>query len=665
MAEKKADEKDGMKHEDIRAGLESFWKSTQTLRDNTKSSFEFVVGGVRQWKADDISTLTEQNRPVMSFNLCQDKVNFLSGYQAEREQDYRYFPRGAEDEHLGRLATSIVKYSMDQSDGDYTQHQQFRKGIIGGNQIMEIGHSYEFTDDLMEGDVSLTVLPENSWACDIGARRYDRNDAKWQAKLMWFTKDEMDRRFPKKDGSWTVGTGFWEGASADPRTTGVPDHYLVEYFDKSTQRMRVIQYWYRKPIEIAILANLKTGEVQRFSSGKDAETYLKQMQDEYGVKAGSLYHIADTSEVVNLVNLATGAMRPMADREAAESEIKNIRRQAGAMIASQYQIIARDATALRVAHCTAWEKIDDGPSPYLEDWRYPFSPFICYQDLDDYNSIKGIIEDIKDPQRELNWHYSTLLDVIIRGPKGGVWLDASMDNRLPKLKQDYSRPGFMGTFTGQPPIPVMPQIVPQADMDMIQFSLNEAMRITGLTGEVLGQSTQKTVSGRAIQARQAGALVGVASVLLNWQQTKKYQGQLLLKRIQQFYSVEKMMRIVGQNQQVAKEMGMIGQAVVPDEVLLARFKQMKNTEFDTVVGFQEASPTARAAVATQLLQLRAAGFPIPPQVIVESADLPFKEEIKAALQAQNNQLGPPDEALGKILGAGQGQSNPNGVNATQ
>ena len=662
MADDKTDA-NALTHETVRDGVEAFWRSTADLRTNTKESFEFVVGGVRQWKAEDISKLTEQQRPVMSFNLCQDKINFLSGYQSDREQDYRYFPRGSEDEAVGRLGTSMVKYAMDQAEGAHSQHQQFRKGIIGGQQVMEIGHAYEYCDDLVEGEISMDVLPENSWACDIGARRYDRNDAQWQAKLMWMTRDAMNRKFKGKAEHWTVGSGLWAGSSADPSTTGVADHMIAEYFDKASNRIRLMQYWYRKPIEIALLANRQTGDVQRFATGKDAEAYLKRMIDDEGMRSASQYTIQPIGQVVNLVNRMTGASLPLASEEDGQQQLDMIRRQAGAAMAAQFSLIKRDATALRVAHCTAWELIEDGPSPYLDDWRFPFSPFTCYQDLDDYNSIKGIIEDIKDPQREYNWQYSTLLDIMVRGPKGGVWLDASMDARVPKLKQEYSRAGFMGTFTGNAPVPVAPQMFPPGLIDMIGFCMNEAMRITGLTGEVLGQTTQKTVSGRAIQARQSGALVGVASLLLNWMMTKKYQGQLLLRRVQQFYSVEKMLRIKGQDQQVAQALGVMGQAVMPDEMLIEQFKRLKQTDMDCVVGFVDASPTARIATANQLLQAMAAGFPIPPQIIPEVSDWPYKQEINAALAKQNNQLNQPNEALSKVLGAGQGQTaQPDGVN---
>ena len=137
---------------------------------------------------------------------------------------------------------------------------------------------------------------------------------------------------------------------------------------------------------------------------------------------------------------------------------------------------------------------------------------------------------------------------------------------------------------------------------------------------------------------------------------------LLLKRIQQFYSEQKMLRILGESQRLAEAMGILGTAVEPAEVLVARFKRIKDLEFDVKVDFQEASPTARQAVFNQLMQLTAAGWPTPPELLLESSDVGYKEEMKAALKAKGMQ--PPNEALAKVLSAGQGQGapQPDGVN---
>lgn len=188
------------------------------------------------------------------------------------------------------------------------------------------------------------------------------------------------------------------------------------------------------------------------------------------------------------------------------------------------------------------------------------------------------------------------------------------------------------------------------------------MRITGVNAEMLGQTTQKTVSGRAIQSRQAGGLVGLGSVFLNWTETKTLIGQLIVRCIQQYYSPEKMDRIIGDADRRLQALGFGSPDAVPPQVMYEKFKQLKQIDMDVVVSFQDASPTARAAQFTQLMQLASIGMPVPPPIIIEATDVPYKQEITGALAKQGQ--GPPNPELAKAISAAQGQSGPSGVNTS-
>jgi hypothetical protein len=339
--------------------------------------------------------------------------------------------------------------------------------------------------------------------------------------------------------------------------------------------------------------------------------------------------------------------------EAADQQLDNIRKQAGEAIAQKYRIIVRDRTALMTTHMTAWDLLDDSPSPYLDDWRMPFSPFIPFQDTDDLYSIKGVIRDLKDAQREINWDHSTIQDELVRGAKSGWWIPKDMEAQVEDLRQRIHR--------AAPPIPVVPAQMSQGFMSMMQFSEQAIMKISGINAELAGTTTQKTVSGRAIQARQAGGLVGVSSLMLRWNMTQEYTFTLLLKRIMQYYSEQKMLRILGQDNKMSQEMGMSGQ-MPPAEILLERFKYMKQIDYDIKIGFQEASATARQAVFTQAVQLKALGVPYSLDMLVDMSDAPRKEEVKAILKQSGPEPVNPD--IAKIIGAAQGSGgkNPDGVN---
>ena len=307
---------------------------------------------------------------------------------------------------------------------------------------------------------------------------------------------------------------------------------------------------------------------------------------------------------------------------------------------------------------TGWELLDDQPNPYDDDWRYPFSHFMFYHDGENLTDIKGAVRDIKDPQREINWHHSTLVDTMARAPKGATWFDTASNPNIEDLKKKLPRAGFIGTYTGS-----MPQYWPAAsfnpgDLAMMEIGSDFIHSIAG-TDNLQANPQQKTVSGRAIGARFAGGLVALGTPLGNWKRTEEYTATLLAKRVQQFHSPEKMDRILGQEYRMKKMAGMDLKTLRPPQDLYAAYQKIQNIAFDTVIGFQDASSTAREAALNRMMQLMAMGMPIPPQLLLEASDIPYKEEIAAALATQG--MGEPNPELAKTMTAMQGQGE-NGVN---
>lgn len=639
--------------------FQSYFDVTTDLRAAAKEDLNFVIGGRKQWNDADLQKLDAEKRPAFSFNKCQPVVNFICGLQQERDVDYRYFPRGTEDEWLGRILTSQVKYIMDRSGGSHEKGTQFRMGAISGLSVLEVAHSYEYTDDLIEGDVLLTHLPMNSWYCDPLARRYDKGDARFQGKLPWYSEEAAKKQWPKSEGRLH---GLAEWMPYDPLLTGLPEHLLRELYDKETGRIRVLQHWYKVPVTATLLVNSQEPDpakaVMRMKDDKEAEAYIQAQADRSGLAAASRYQIMQDRSLHVLVNAETGGTMPLGSAEEGQQFIDQVKKDAGSAVASQFEVVSREATALRVAHLTGWELLDDQPSPYDDDWRYPFSLFTFYQDGDNLGDIKGVVRDIKDPQREINWHHSTLVDTMARAPKGAVWFDTASNPNIAELQKKLPRAGFIGTYTGSRPEYWPAASFNPGDLAMMEIGSDFIHSIAG-TDNLQANPQQKTVSGRAIGARFAGGLVGLGTPLAHWQRTEEYTATLLAKRVQQFHSPEKMDRIVGQDTRMQKLAGMDLQLMRPSEEMYAAFKKIQNLSFDAVVGFQDASSTAREANLNRMLQLMAMGVPIPPDLLVESSDVPYKEEIQAVLAKQG--MGQPNPELAKVMTAMQGQSA-DGVN---
>ena len=111
---------------------------------------------------------------------------------------------------------------------------------------------------------------------------------------------------------------------------------------------------------------------------------------------------------------------------------------------------------------------------------------------------------------------------------------------------------------------------------------------------------------------------------------------------------------------MAQVMGLDMKMPVDPQRMYEAFKRVMDLEADCVVGFQEASQSARESIFTRLMQLASIGFPVPPELLLETADVPYKDEIKNALAQKGMQQ--PNPAVAQAIGAGQGQGAAAGVN---
>ena len=106
---------------------------------------------------------------------------------------------------------------------------------------------------------------------------------------------------------------------------------------------------------------------------------------------------------------------------------------------------------------------------------------------------------------------------------------------------------------------------------------------------------------------------------------------------------------------MAQVAGMDLKLMVPPQVLYEQYTRIADLSFDVVVGFQDASTTAREANLNRMMQLMAMGMPVPPALLLEASDVPYREEIKAALAKQG--MGQPNPDLAKVMTGMQGQGS--------
>jgi hypothetical protein len=142
----------------------------------------------------------------------------------------------------------------------------------------------------------------------------------------------------------------------------------------------------------------------------------------------------------------------------------------------------------------------------------------------------------------------------------------------------------------------------------------------------------KTISGKAIALRQQQGVIILKRLFDNFSWTQEIVGRFILSQLGTIYSIETAARTLGED--------FIMKNNVTPEVLESVLKETEEGEFDIEIGEGQDSPTERYAIFMQLSELAGQGMAIPPNILLEYADIPdsSKREIIAMQQQAAAQI---------------------------
>jgi hypothetical protein len=287
-------------------------------------------------------------------------------------------------------------------------------------------------------------------------------------------------------------------------------------------------------------------------------------------------------------------------------------------------------------------------NPYMHN-EFPLIPyFYQFEDMGNYIETFGIVENMKDPQREKDKRRSQMLDIINRSPRGGgVFAGNKVSQEEMNEASTTGRwigiPGFKGRITdfmqqwSNSHLSLVSSIAA-----MEQKAEFDAKEISGASNPMMGIATSTKESGIAAQTRIRQGMMTLQEQMENLDLTKTTVLMQALKNMQQFYTPDKIKRIIGAETEKAES---------PEEVAvinetIARFlTNFEKFEFDIVLDRGENSATMKAAKAQQVGELVRNGYSSLFPLYVELSDLDagreilekFEEERSAQMQAQQMQ----------------------------
>lgn len=469
--------------------------------DNLYSKFQPIEQS--RWNQSNIDTLfyagsqTFVNRyfnfsPTTSyqqyyFNLVQQPVNMITGYQRQHRKSISYIATEGADPQTTDQYTRLMTHICNRG----SIHEQFSKACelaaVSGMVLLQPYLDYT-GDDQAQGELKLKIWEYNSFLVDPYFRSPDASDAQFVWCQEYISKKEAEDRFPDKVEAITPMAGT-------PQRYG-SFYFLPENYNMARNDLMVLSYvWYKWRRKKKRLYSRSRNQFFDFAGNEEE---LDQL----------LYNIRDM-EVVT-VEVPTWKLA----------------------VVLNDQLMFQGDNPLGFDGC-----------PFIPVfWNY--EPHINYYDL----RVRSLIRTMRDPQFLFNYKIITNNDIaaatINAGWKRKVGAVANEDN-LKKAGQGWDiivNEGYEMTDVEK----IIPSAVPQSDLELAQQMADLIFQTSGINLENWSGQNDKQISSLTMMLKQAANLMVFQKYFDQWDFSLKLLGERLLQIVLNNWNAEKVGLLIGE-----------------------------------------------------------------------------------------------------------------------
>jgi hypothetical protein len=421
------------------------------------------------------------------FNLIQQPVNMITGYERQHRKNFSYVPCEGADPKTTDQYTKLITHV---SNAGSIHEQKSKSKELSAISGMVLAQPYlDYTgDDQAQGELKLKIWEYNSFLVDPYFRNPDMSDAQFVWCQEYISKKEAENRFPDKIENIAPMAGT-------PQRYG-SFYFLPENYNMARNDLMVLSYvWYKWKRQKKRLYSRSRNQFFDFAGG---DGQLEQI----------LYSIPDMEEVTVEVpcwKLAT---------------ILND------------QLMFQGDNPLGFDGCPF--------IPYY--WNY--EPHINYYDL----RVRSLVRTMRDPQFLYNYKVITNNDIaaatINAGWKRRIGAVANEDN-LKKSGQGWDviiNEGYEMTDVEK----IIPSAVPESDLALAQQMADLIYQTSGINMENWSGQQDKQISSLTMMLKQAANLMVFQKYFDQWDFSDKLLGERLLQIVLNNWNAEKVALYIGE-----------------------------------------------------------------------------------------------------------------------
>lgn len=468
--------------------------------DNLYSKFQPIEQS--RWNQSNIDTLfyagsqTFVNRyfnfsPTTSyqqyyFNLIQQPVNMITGYERQHRKNFSYIPTEGADPATTDQYTKLITHVANAGSIHEQKSKSKELACVAGLCLAQPYLDFS-GEDQAQGELKLKVWEYNSFLVDPYFRSPDMSDAQFVWCQEYISKKEAEDRFPDK-------------LEVIAPMAGTPQRYgsfyfLPENYNMARNDLMVLSYvWYK---------------------------WRRKKKRLYSHIKNQFYDFAPTAEI-------DAVLYNIPDLELVTVEVPTWK----------LAVVLNDQLMFQGDNPLGF---DDCPFiPYF--WNY--EPHINYYDL----RVRSLVRTMRDPQFLMNYKIIINNDIaaatINAGWKRKVGAVANEDN-LKKSGQGWDviiNEGYELSDCEK----IIPSAVPESDLALAEQMKELIFSTSGINLENWSGQQDKQVSGLTVLLKQAANLMVFQKYFDQWDFSDKLLGERLLQVILNNWNAEKVKLYIGE-----------------------------------------------------------------------------------------------------------------------
>lgn len=541
--------------------------------------------GEGQWDPADIAYLRDQGRPVLTFNIVKPKIETMMGMYADAQRR----PVVSSSSNRSRLVADVIDAVKEQvlQDAQYERKsaRQFRTGVISGESSIQV----EIVPSPKgAGWIKINlhrVMPfEVHW--DPNSIEPDRSDAGYVFWDRWMKKADFEHAYPEfaaefdslmKDGGDEIGDlrlGESGLDNVDLREDYRDDNVNHYYADRRKHQIRVIRYEYKEWTPAWYVTDMQSGRREE----------VTQDQAENAQLAASVYGMAIEVE---------------------KTDVERVRvcEFIGSTMLAEY----------------------DEAGPFDGFSIVPFT----YMIDEETGTAYGFVRNLFDPQQELNKSKSLEIEYIAQGAAPGVTAEKDAIPDEEQFRAELRRPGGVaivrkgglseGAVQSRQPTPPSPAVMARAEN-----SVNLLSEISGIPSQSNLIPAEHAQAGVTVAIRYNKSRQSVQDPFSNFEDSQREVVRRVVEAITRSMPDDQIAAMLGSDdryviqggQLIEVEEGPNGQRVPKSQ---ADLRMLRDLDWKLEFEHTTENSTLRMTQLQVMLEMKQAGVPIDPEMIVEKA----------------------------------------------